>query len=96
MFLFERDTPSGWIVLAGARARVPACGQTDRRLNRDRQKVEKKKKPRKSNLPHGLKVHFQEASWFQTRLNYVLFIGILLYSVSVWIKCKHKVGGAGD
>lgn len=59
----------------------------------------KKGERRRSNLPTGLKVHFQEASCFQTRLNYVLFIGILFYSMSLWIKCKCNIklgGGTGD
>lgn len=43
-------------------------------------------------------MHFQKASRFQTRLNYVLFIGILFYSVSLWIKCKCNIkwGGARE
>lgn len=50
-----------------------------------------KGRQRRSNLPAGLKVHFQKASRFQTRLNYVLFVGILFYSVSLWIKCKCNI-----
>lgn len=79
------------------RPRTFACVQSDGLTDESRH-TESRKKRRRSNLPPGLKVHFQKASCFQTRLNYVLFIGILFYSVSLRIKCKCNIksGALGD
>lgn len=75
------------------RPRTFACVRSDGLKDESRQPDSKKKKKgkRRSNLLSGLKVHFQKASRFQTRLNYVLFIGILFYSMSLWIKCKCNI-----